>query len=238
MTTANSDNTQIAAGQLFPEDSNNEFTVITFIVRQMMSELETMTPVQVKTVHAGSGSPPVAGTVDVKLLISTLDGNANAVKPGVVYGVPYFRYQSANWAIINDPAANDFGFIVAASRDMSNVQKNPGQVNPGSFRKYSFSDGIFVPAPYSSALPQATFWLKADGSFNLTSKDGVVLSSDGSGNLTVTGMNAINLTATTTTIHGDLHATGAIIAGYGGADQIGLQTHVHPGNNLRPTPGT
>ena len=29
------------------------------------------------------------------------------------------------------------------------------------------------------------------------------------------------------TIAGDLHVTGAVIAGYGGADQVGLQTHKH-----------
>lgn len=29
------------------------------------------------------------------------------------------------------------------------------------------------------------------------------------------------------TVHGDLHVTGAIIAGFGGADQVGLQTHKH-----------
>ena len=28
-------------------------------------------------------------------------------------------------------------------------------------------------------------------------------------------------------IAGDLHVTGAVIAGYGGADQVGLQTHKH-----------
>ena len=43
--------------------------------------------------------------------------------------------------------------------------------------------------------------------------------------------------------NGDIHATGAIIAGYGGADQVGLQTHIHAvpehaGNSSAPTAGT
>lgn len=38
---------------------------------------------------------------------------------------------------------------------------------------------------------------------------------------------------------GDLHVTGAVIAGFGGADQVGLQTHRgHVGNGTPPTPGT
>ena len=52
----------------------------------------------------------------------------------------------------------------------------------------------------------------------------------------------------TMTITGDLHVTGAVIAGYGGSDQVGLQTHRHPQPNdsagdvehdtNAPTPGT
>lgn len=228
--TQNADSTQVAASQQYPTDSNSDFAVISFMIKQLMAELETMTPVQIKAVHAGSGSPPAAGTVDVQLLVSILDGNGNATKQGVVYGVPYFRVQGGPWAIVCDPGANDFGFIVAASRDISNVQANPGQVNPGSFRKQSFSDGIFVSAPFSSAVPQATVWLKGDGTLSISTKDGVVINSDGSGNL--------NLTATTMKLTGNLRVTGSVIAGFGGADQVGLQTHVHPGNNLPPIAGT
>jgi phage gp45-like len=31
----------------------------------------------------------------------------------------------------------------------------------------------------------------------------------------------------TLTQNGDIHATGAVVAGFGGADQVGLQTHQH-----------
>ena len=37
--------------------------------------------------------------------------------------------------------------------------------------------------------------------------------------------------AGTMTVTGDLHVTGAVIAGYGGSDQVGLQTHRHPQPN-------
>jgi phage gp45-like len=58
------------------------------------------------------------------------------------------------------------------------------------------------------------------------------------------GGNPITITnAPTVTQHGDLHATGAIIAGYGTGDQAGLQTHRHgTGTNaagtVAPTAGT
>lgn len=54
----------------------------------------------------------------------------------------------------------------------------------------------------------------------------------------------IDLYGVTVTIHGDLHVTGAVIAGYGGGDQVGLQTHDHTqvqpgsGNSGPPQAGT
>ncbi len=50
-----------------------------------------------------------------------------------------------------------------------------------------------------------------------------------SGNVALTG----NLTVT-----GSITATGSIIAGHGGGDQVGLQTHEHTANNTAPTAGT
>jgi hypothetical protein len=35
------------------------------------------------------------------------------------------------------------------------------------------------------------------------------------------------ITGATWLVTGDLHVTGAVIAGYGSGDQVGLQTHTH-----------
>lgn len=39
------------------------------------------------------------------------------------------------------------------------------------------------------------------------------------------------ITGATWLVTGDLHVTGAVIAGYGGGDQVGLQTHAHTQGN-------
>ena len=226
-TLTQADPTQVAAGQMFPEDYANDFAVTAFLIRQALAEMETCTPVQVIAVHPGQGSPPVAGTVDVQLLVSLLDGNGNAQKQGIVYGIPYMRMQGGKWAIVIDPAVNDFGFIVSASRDISNVVKNPGQVNPGSFRVFSFSDGIYIGGAFSNTVPAATFWLKPDGTFQMTDSNGTVLQS-------IAGAPGLNLT-------GDLQVTGKVTAGFGGTDSVGLQTHFHTasgGNTTPPLHGT
>ena len=231
------------AGQQYPEDSNSDFTVIAFIVRQMIAQMDTMKPVQVVAVHPGSGSPPVAGTVDVQLLVSLLDGSGNAVQQGVVYGVPYFRLQGGPWAVILDPAVKDYGFVVCSDRDISNVTaaaaKNNSslQVNPGSYRKYSVSDGIYVGGCFNQ-VPAGYVWLKADGTWTLNDKLGNVLQGDAN------GITATPISGKPFKVAGNLQVTGTITSGEGGGDQVSLQTHTHSGvqtgggTSGPPTPGS
>lgn len=222
----------IGAGQQTPEDSNSDPSVTIFMCRQLIAQLETAIPVQVHAVHAGSGSPPAAGTVDVQLLVSMLDGAGNQVNQGIVYGVPFFRMQGGPWAIICDPAVNDVGYLISASRDISKLANGASQqVIPGSNRQYSYSDGIYIGGIFNN-VPAATIWLKSDGTWVLTDKPGNVVQGDGNG-LTMTPLNGGFLK-----VNGTIHATGGIIAGFGGADQVGLQTHTHPANGSPPTPGT
>lgn len=55
---------------------------------------------------------------------------------------------------------------------------------------------------------------------------------------------SIKLGSAGVTVTGDLHVSGAVIAGYGGADQVGLQSHTHAehgtggGTTSAPTAGT
>lgn len=219
----------LGAGQQDPFDSNSDIGVTLFLAKGIVNKMATQLPVQVIAVHAGSGSPPAAPTVDVQLLVSQLDGSNNAVKPGQVFGLSVYRQQGGPWAVICDPAVNDFGFILAAARDISNVVKTPGIQPPASNRTYSYSDAVYFGGAFNT-VPSATVWLKSDGTFHLTTQDGVVIQSDGSGNL--------NATAGTMTLHGNLNVTGSVIGGFGGPDQVGLQTHGHPANNAPPTPGT
>jgi len=188
--TTQSTSSGIGAGQQVPEDANSEYTVAAFIVRQMMAELETMLPVQVMAAHPGQGTPPQAGTVDVQLLVSLLDGSGNSTQQGIVYGLPYFRLQGGKWAIICDPDVKDFGYIISASRDISNVVKSPGVANPASYRKYSFSDGIYI-GGCLNAVPSNWVWCKSDGTLviqgNLEVTGAIIAGSGGADSVTLQG---------------------------------------------------
>lgn len=189
----------VGATQQGPNDASSEFSKAAFLVRQLQAQVDTMMPVQVIAVYPGAGSPPAAGTVDVQLLVSQIDGNNNVIAQGKVFGLPYFRPQGGPWAIIIDPAVSDFGYIIAASRDISNVVKNPGIQPPGSLRKYNFADGIYV-GGVLNAVPGATFWLKPDGTLQVTDKNGNVWQSTTSGwTLGVGGTTVLTLTSSLAT---------------------------------------
>lgn len=134
----------IGYGQQTPADANSDYNVIAFMVRQMMSRLATMMPVQVVAVHGGAGALAAAGTVDVQPLVTMLDGNGHAMNHGVLAQCSYFRLQGGANAIILDPVVGDIGFAVFAMRDISSVTAVKGIANPGSGRQYDMADGIYV----------------------------------------------------------------------------------------------
>lgn len=228
MTDTNTANSgQIGAGQQDPGDSSSETNKIAFAVARILAEkLDTMKPVKVIAVHAGTGTPPGPATVDVLPLVQQIDGNRNAVSHGTVYGIPVKRMQGGAWTVICDPAVGDIGYVVAGDRDMSKVKTTAAEAPPGSLRKFSIADGVYEGGILSQPT-SAYLWLRADGTFKLVDGSGFVLETDGNGNGTVTG---------------DLRVTGEVYRGWEGADQVALGTHKHPtaanGPPSPPTPGT
>jgi hypothetical protein len=215
----------------FPEDTNTEEVGVWFMIQQFLARCDFCKVVQVTAVHPGSGSPPVAGTVDVQILVNQIDGAnpPNSQPHGIVYGLPYLRLQAGTWAVVADPAVGDIGFAVVSDRDISTVKATQAQANPGSQRRYSVSDGIYCGGILNKA-PTSWLWLKSDGTVNMTDSKGnsLVSSSTGwamKGNLAVTG---------------SISATGDV----SGPGQVSLQNHLHSGvqtgggQSGPPVPGT
>lgn len=218
-------------GQQQPEDYGSDAAVIGFIARQIDGQNVTAKVVKVVGVHPGTGSPPAAGTVDVLPLVKQIDGNGFAVAHETVFGLRVLRLAAGPWAIVADPSIGDVGIIVCMDRDSSSVTDGTA-VTPASRRRFSISDGVYIGGILGGS-PQASIQLKADGTLDIKDKSGNELASSASG-WTLTG----NLAVT-----GNVAATGTVIAGQGGADQVGLQTHTHPittapGTSGAPTPGT
>lgn len=170
-----SQGTDSGYGFLFPEDFTADQRATAFIFWQLLARVDTIKLAQVSAFHPGSGTPPTAGTVDVQLLVNMIDGATppNATKRGIVYGLPCWRPRFGPWEIIGDPAVGDVGVVLCCDRDISSVVANKAQANPGSQRRFSVSDGLFL--SFGSALnaaATATMWLKSDGTLNLTDAKG------------------------------------------------------------------
>lgn len=208
----------------------SRFSANWFLVQQALAQIESATLVLVKGVTS-DGALAIAGTVDVQPMVNQIDGNNNAVPHGIVYGLPYFRMQGGANAVIIDPEVGDIGLAIMANRDTSRVRATKAPANPGSRRRFDFSDGIYV-GGLLNGIPTQFLRFSASG-IELVSTTGIKLHAP---TVTIEATN-LNITADVA-ITGNLTVTGAIIAGSGGADQVGLQTHLHPANNTPPTPGT
>ena len=214
-----------------PSDTATEETSVWFMIRQFLAQCDFCKVVQVMAVHPGTGNPPVAGTVDVQILVNQISG---ALPPtyaphGTVYGLPYLRLQAGGWAVVADPVVGDIGFVVVSDRDISTVKATQAQANPGSQRRFSVSDGIYCGGSLNKA-PTSWLWLKSDGTLNVADSKGntLVSSSTGwamKGNLAVTG---------------SISATGDVT----GPGNVSLDNHIHSGvqtgsgDSGPPVPGT
>ena len=219
----------VGYGQQDPFDSNSDASVLDFIVRQRLALVDTVKPCQVTAVHAGSGTPPGPATVDVQLLVNLLDGSGNSTPQGVVYGVPAWRLQAGPWAIVADPAVGDVGILCCSDRDISSLKSafangaKSLQVNPGSYRRLSVSDGFFI-GGFLNKVPKATMWLRTDGTLKLTDQPGNVVETSSTNGIAFTPASGF------VTINGDVRATGEVTAKYGGSS-VTLSGHKHTQGN-------
>lgn len=207
------------SGQQGLSDPGSQFSVIAFIVEQLLGDVRTIVPCKVVAVTgggAGAGPPKV----DVLPLVKQMDGIGTATSHGNVLSLPVIRWKSGNGSIVIDPVVGDIGLAVIADRDISAVVVSGAESPPGSFRRFDLADGIYLGGILGPAPTQyVTF-----------TSTGVKIS-DKNGNI-------IDMKSGSIAITGNVTVTGSVIAGFGGADQVGLQTHSHTANNVAPTPGT
>jgi hypothetical protein len=224
-------------GFMQPGDAGSRYNILQFLIRQALATVRTAALVQVKAVTTSGGLSPI-GTVDAVPLVNMLDGNGNATPHQKIFGLMYFRLQGGANAVIMDPVVGDIGVAVICDRDGSAVKSSLAQANPGSGRRFDLADGIYFGCTLSGSAPTQYVQFTATGINIVSASGGINLNGtiiDQSGNLQLAG--AIEAVGGGN-YSGNIKTTGNIIAGFGGADQVGLQTHTHPSNGAPPTPGT
>ena len=151
----------LIAGQLTPWSTWGLYNNIRFAIEQALSRVQTATLVRIESCTNDGGVTPV-GTVNVTPLVNQVDGAGNAVPHVTIYNVPYLRIQGGANAVILDPQEGDIGLAVFGSRDLSKVISTKAQANPGSFRQYDFSDGLYV-GGMLNAVPTQYIQFDSDG---------------------------------------------------------------------------
>ena len=221
-------------GQLSPSDTATPYSAIAFIVRQAIKKVNTLLVVKVVAVHPGAGL--AAGTVDIQPLVSLLDGAGNASQHGVVFGLPYLRFQAGATAIIMDPVVGDIGIIICSDHDISAVKSSKAAAPPGSQRRFSIADGIYVggilngvPKQYIQATSTGLTLTDANGNTISTGPAGITLSGTNviiSGNLQLTGTIQ---GANGATYNGNITTLGNVTGGNVFAGSVDLVGHKHSG---------
>ena len=165
-------------GQLPPSGGTSRFNAMQFLITQMLSKTRTVQVVKVLSV-TNSGDVSPVGEVSVQVLVNQMDGLGNITPHGEVFGIPYFRLQGGKNAVIIDPEVGDIGIICVADRDVSAVKANKGQANPGSYRRFSLSDGFYI-GGFLNDTPEQYIQFNADG-MKWNDKNGNVIQSDSDG---------------------------------------------------------
>ena len=195
------DSQSVNNGLAKPTTIWGEFNNIAFLVQQALLKMQTAMLVRIESCTNNGGLDPV-GFVDVTPLVNQIDGQGNATPHVTIYNVPYLRIQGGTSAIILDPKAGDIGVCVFASRDITKVKSTKKQANPGSWRQYSFSDGLYL-----------------GGMLNGTPEQYIQFNATG-----------VTITAPSVTINANVQVNGAIVAtGNVTGQGTSLHTHKHGG---------
>jgi hypothetical protein len=151
------------AGLQRSTSSLDDLTATMFIIESFLNTVSTATLVKVQACTNTPGATSPVGRVNVLPLVNQLNGHDQPTPHITVYNLCYFRLGGGNNAILLDPQPGDVGLAVFADRDISAVKNSGGQQsNPGSRRRWSYSDGIYFGLSLANA-PQQYVSFNNDG---------------------------------------------------------------------------
>lgn len=157
------DATQSVPGQADVSAGSSQHNERAFHMDQVLGRIATIKLVKIMSVKGGGGGAlGKAGAVDMMPLTKQMDGIGGTQSHGTVFGLIYFRYQGGKNAYILDPEVGDMGFAAVCDRDISANKAAGGEAQPGSFRRFSMADGIYL-GGVMNAEPTGYVRWKTDG---------------------------------------------------------------------------
>jgi hypothetical protein len=180
----------MAVGNQTPPSIATDYAALAFVVEQKISQVSTTTLARVIDCTNEGGIVPT-GTLTVQLLVNMLAGDGQAIKHAPIYKVPYKRIQGGANAVIIDPQPGDIGVIGFCERDIGAVKTARDVANPGSARKYSKSDGVWLATVWAAQAPSQYIVFTGGG-------------------ISVVSPTAVTIQAPTITLDGNVEATGDV----------------------------
>jgi hypothetical protein len=190
------------------------YVAIRSLFRAQQADIFTALPATVVKFNT-AGELTVSAQPTIKYQQRKPDGTWNPITLPVCIHCPVIFPAGGGFLMSFPLVVGDEGLLVFASRCIDNWWQQGGVQQQAELRMHDISDGFFIPGCFSQ--PNTPVGVSTN-SVRLQSKDGTKF---------------VEFTAA-----GDLHCTGEIIRGFGGADQVTLGQHHHPANGAPPTPGT
>lgn len=200
------------SGLLDPFNTWGFYNNLDFVIQQALAKMQTATIVKVISCTNVGGLAPI-GTVNVQPAANQVDSQGNAWPHTTIFNVPYLRIQNAGGSgIILDPVAGDMGICLFASRDLTKVISTQVPANPGSNRRYDYSDGLYIGLCLSRVPPTQYIQFSAAG-IEIVSPTQITLQAP-----------VLNLQGSVVQINGTITAQTDVLAG---PDAISLADHIH-----------
>lgn len=145
-----------------PDVGSSPYNQLKFIVENAINGyVNTAIPVIVNSCTA-PGPGGASGYVSATPLICQRGSDGNALKPVTIPKLPFYRAQSGKTAIVIDPKPGDIGLAIFAQQDSSKVKEGMESAEtPGSYRKYSMSDGFYL-GGFVNAAPETYLYFDDD----------------------------------------------------------------------------
>lgn len=186
-----------AYGQETPGSATSDYNTLSFVIWQILSEVQTLTLAKVVSCSNNGGLSPV-GTVTLQPIINQMTGNRQAVEHGELLEVPYVRIQGGVNAIIMDPKPSDVGVVGFCSRDTAAAKvARGGPINPSSFAMFDWADGIYLGNIFGGIPTRYVQF--TDSGINLVAPDEITIQAP---TVNIAGTTAVNITGGHTSIDG------------------------------------
>lgn len=165
-----------------------------FMLRRELAKVRTTTLAQVIATTASGAVGPI-GLMTIKVLVSQTDGAGNLIPAGTIFNVPYGRLAGGQNAVILDPQVNDIGIVGFGDRDLSTVISTAALAGPGSNRRFSWSDALWLITLPLKVTPNQYIQFNASGISILTPQQFQATANSGGGTVPTFTMNSSGISA-------------------------------------------